>query len=465
MKIINYPINEYARWWILVFFIALTVSGLFLFYSYGRVLVSDEVQYETLGWNLASGHGYSLSLETPYKPTALREPAYPVFIAHIYKIFGRHYIFVYIMQIFLFSCALILMFKICKEIFGEKVAKYSTFLTAICPTLTNYSVIYYSEILFIFLLSLTVYFAILAKKTENIKWFIAVGIAMGLVILTKAAMIFSPIFIVVFFLLGRNKNLNIINYIANIILVVFLIAIILTPWILRNYSLFGIKNLASSRAEIILLSRALKTDYSMEKIKTAYLYGFSEYLGSKFFPGAIEKSRDFLLDDDHVAYKMEKDLLGQGYTQKEVSSILKKEAITKIKRHPFKYILQTPFEFFKMLSFMHIPLLNETNIINKFKDINGGLIVLSGIKGIYKAAGYFIVLLAGIGIYIKRKEWIQHFIPLALILYINLFHSFLYGYARFAVPLIPFYFMYMVIGLTAIIERWQNKQNLAGINY
>ena len=193
----------------------------------------------------------------------------------------------------------------------------------------------------------------------------------------------------------------------------------------------------------------------MKKIKTAYVYGFSEYLGSKFFPGAIEKSRDFLLDDDHAAFKMEKNLLGQGYTQKEASSILKKEAIAKIKKHPIKYILQTPFEFFKMMSFMHIPLLNEINIINKFKDINGGLIILSGIKGIYKAIGYFIIFLAIIGIYIKRKEWIQHFIPLALILYINLFHSLLYGYARYSVPLIPFYFMYMVIGIFAISNNFK----------
>ena len=426
--------------------------------------MSDEVQYETLGWNLAFGHGYSLSLTAPYEPTAIREPVYPLFIAFIYKIFGRQYLFIYIGQISIFCLSCILIFKIYKELFELKTAKYSAFLTTVCPTLSSYSVIFYSESLFIFLLSLTVYFAILAKKTENKKWFIAVGVTMGLVILTKAVMFFFPIFIVIFFLLSRNKNLNI-AYIANIILFIFSIAIILTPWILRNYSLFGIKSLASSRAEIILLSRAMKTDYSLEKIKMAYVYGFSEYLGSKLFPMAIEKSRDFLLDDDHVAYKMEKELLGQGYTQKEVSSMLRKKAITKIKRHPFKYILQTPFEFFKMMSFMHIPLLNETNIINRFKEINGGLIILSGIKGIYKTAGYFIIFLAGIGIYIKRKEWIQHFIPLALILYINLIHSFLYGYARYSVPLIPFYFMYMVIGLMAIIERWQNKQNLARINY
>ncbi len=465
MKMINYPINEYGRYEIIVFFAALTISGLFLFCSYGRVLMSDEVQYETLGWNLASGNGYSLSLEAPYKPTALREPAYPLFISLIYKIFGRNHMLVYIMQIILFSCTCILTFEICKEVFELQVAKYSAFLTSLCPTLANYSVIFYPENLFIFLLCLTIYLTVIAKKTGNVKWFIAVGVTMGLIVLTKAIMVFFPVFIATFLFLGRNKKFELARYTTSIVLTIFLFAVTLTPWILRNYRLFDIKNLASSRAEIILLSRAMKTDYSLEKIKTAYVYGFSEYLGSKLFPEAIEKPRDFLLDDDHVAFKMEKDLLEQGYRQSEVSSILKKEAITKIKRHPFKYILQTPFEFFKMMSFMHIPLLNEPNIINRFKDINGGLIILSSIRGIYKAMGYFIIFLVGIGIYIKRKEWIQHFIPLALILYINLVHSFLYGYARYSVPLIPFYFIYMVIGLMAIIERWRNKRNLASISY
>src|SRR3989338_8686094 len=451
----NSKINKDVYFSALFVIVALIISGFFLMATYNHPLLGDESGYEILGWNIVSGHGYSLSLSAPYESTALREPIYPLFIALIYKIFGRQHLFIYIGQISIFCLSCILIFKIYKELVELKTAKYSAFLTSVCPTLSSYSVILYSENLFIFLLCLTIYLTVIAKKTGNVKWFIATGVSMGLVVLTKTIMIFSPIFIVVFFFLGRNKKFKLASYTANIVLTIFLFAVTLAPWILRNYRLFDTMNLSSSRAEIILLSRALKTDYSMKKIKTAYVYGFSEYLGSKFFPGAIEKSRDFLLDDDHAAFKMEKNLLGQGYTQKEASSILKKEAIAKIKKHPIKYILQTPFEFFKMMSFMHIPLLNEINIINKFKDINGGFIILSGIKGIYKAIGYFIIFLAIIGIYIKRKEWIQHFIPLALILYINLFHSLLYGYARYSVPLIPFYFMYMVIGIFAISNNFK----------
>jgi 4-amino-4-deoxy-L-arabinose transferase-like glycosyltransferase len=455
MKIINYPINEYARYKIIVTFTALTVSGLFLFYTYGRVLMGDEAQYETLGWNLTVGHGYSLSLSAPYEPTAIREPVYPLFIALIYKIFGRQHLFIYIGQISIFCFSCILIFKIGKEVFGLQVAKCSALLTSLCPTLASYSVIFYSEILFIFLLSLTVYFAILAKKTENIKWFIAAGLTMGLMALTKVIMIFFPIFIVAFFLLGRNKKLNLARYTARIVIVIFFFAITLVPWILRNYCLFEIKNLISSRAEIVLLSRAMKTDYSTKKIIIAYVYGFSEYLGSRFFPDAVEKASDFLHADDQVVYKIENDLLGQGYSQREASSILRKEAITKIKRHPFKYILQIPFEFFKMMSFMHIPLLNETNIIAKFVDLNYGLIILSSLKGAYKVVGYFIILFASIGIYIKRREWIRHFILLALILYVNLLYSLLYGYARYSIPLIPFYFMFSSVALLEIYKFWR----------
>jgi 4-amino-4-deoxy-L-arabinose transferase-like glycosyltransferase len=418
--------------------------------------MADEWQYEILGWNIAAGHGYSLSFDAPYEPTFLREPGYPLFIALLYKVFGRKYLFIYITQILLFCFTCILTYKIYKEIFGINIAKYSAFFVAACLTLANYSVIFYSENFFIFLLCLNIYFAILAKHTGNIKWFIATGVISGLTVLTKSIMIFFPFLIVCFFLLGRNKNFKLTNYTANIILMFFLCAATLTPWVFRNYRLFGMKNL-NSRSEIVLLMRALKTEYPIEKIKIAYVYYFSEYLGAKFFPQAIEKPRDFMLADDHLVYRMEEDLLEQGYSRSEVSAIIRKEALQRIKKHPFKYILQTPLEFIKMMSFMHIPLLNETYVINKFKNINYGLVMLASIRGIYKFVGYFMVILTGIGIYIRRREWVQHFIVLAPILYINGICSLLHGYPRFAVPLIPFYFMYSVIGFTVIFKSLTYK--------
>ena len=264
----------------------------------------------------------------------------------------------------------------------------------------------------------------------------------------------------VFFFLDGNKIVRTGKYKANVVLTVFFIAIFITPWILRNYHLFGIKSIASSRAEFVLLSRAMKTDYSLEKIKTAYVYSFSEYLGSRFFPDAAEKPRDFLLEDDHFVFEKQKYLLGQGYTEKEVASIFKEEAMMKIKKHPFKYILQTPLELLKMMSFMHLPSLNDPGLTDKFKDIKGGLILLSSIKGIYKFTGYFIISLALIGAYLRKEDWKQYFIVLSLIFYINGIYSLLYGYARYSVPLIAFYFMFVSIVWLDICKRWGGRDSI-----
>jgi len=229
-------------------------------------------------------------------------------------------------------------------------------------------------------------------------------------------------------------------------------AMVLAPWFIRNNRLFGITNL-SSRGEIVLLSRALKTDYSPEKIKAAYVYYVSVYLGSRAFPGIIENPRDFMLADDHRVFAFERELINKGYSKDQVSAALKAEAIDKIKAHPFKYILFTPLELLKMMGFMHLPFLSEPYGIAKFKTIMHGDILLVILRGLFKSAGYITVALFLIGAYLTINKWMRHFLILAPIVYINFVYGLLNGYPRFSVPLIPFYFAYAAIAVSGIAQK------------
>lgn len=437
---------------LILFPLAVVIPFFFILSAYNHNLSGDEKEYEMLGWNIAAGHGYSLSSTAPYELTALREPGYPLFIALIYRIFGRRHIFVYLAQIILFYLTCVLTFRVCKEVFDAQVARYSAVLTAICPTLANYAVIFYSESFFTFLLLATIYVAILIRNTGHARWFMLFGIISGLAVLTKTAMIFFLPLTIVLYVLYIKKQRDIKIYLRNIIMSIFLFTAILSPWVMRNYRLFGIKNL-SYRGEMVLLMRALKVDYSAEKIKAAYVYYISEYLGNKFFSGVIENPRDFMLEDDHMVYAIEDKLLQQGYNHAEISSRMKSLANSKIKAHPFRYIFQTPLEFLKMAAFMHIPLLFDAQVIDKFSNMDNGLVLLSLIRGLYKFSGYLILLFVASGIYIKRREWMQHFIILAAVFYINVIYSLLNGYPRYSVPLIPVYFMYAVIAFLAFGRR------------
>src|SRR4051812_5991531 len=48
-------------------------------------LVADALDYDYHAVSLASGHGFALSYG---RPTAFRPPAYPLFLAGVYTVFG-----------------------------------------------------------------------------------------------------------------------------------------------------------------------------------------------------------------------------------------------------------------------------------------------------------------------------------------------------------------------------------------
>lgn len=226
----------------------------------------------------------------------------------------------------------------------------------------------------------------------------------------------------------------------------------IVPWILRNYYTFGTFNL-TNRGDVVLLMRAYGVEKSLRTTKETIVYSFSEYLGSKFFPHSEVKSRDFLFMEDYRAWNRYRELDNEDKSPAEVSRIIKKEAISRIKSHPIRYLLQTPVQLLRLMSFMYIPALYEKNIVDKFKNVEHGLIILSAFRGIYKMTALPILFFSLIGIFFRKIRWRKEFMILLPIIYINFVYSLLYGYPRYAVPLVPFYFIFATMGVMKILKR------------
>ena len=105
-----------------VLIISFSLGALFAF-SVSHPVESDAYEYDTIGWNLARGNGFSMDARAPFNPTMYREPTYPFFLSAVYKIFGHNYKAVYFFQIILFSLTCILVYFLARDIFGEKIAK------------------------------------------------------------------------------------------------------------------------------------------------------------------------------------------------------------------------------------------------------------------------------------------------------------------------------------------------------
>ena len=432
------------RFLLIVFFISFFL-GSFFAACFGHPIAADAIGYDTIGWNLAQGNGFSAQNTAPYVPTMNREPIYPYFLGAIYKIFGHKYGFVYIFQIFIFSLTCVLVYILARNIFGEKTAKYSAVFTALCPTLANYPSYLLTETVFAFLLCLSILAITSAAKTQRGVLFLASGAILGITVLCKVTMFlfFFVIFLGVL-LLRKDWKCFFKKNIFHLTIFSFAFLTILSPWVYRNYHVFGNANI-SLRGGAVLWEVADKLDASFEDMKKAVVFNFSEYLGNILFPGEVENPRDFILMRSMKSYAYKSELQQQNFNPVEIDNIMKEEALKKIRSHPhpfLKLLAHVPLELIKMTSFLYIPTLNETHIINKFQKIKNGRQLLSGIRGLFRLASYPIIIFAIIGIWYERKLWHSWYFSFAIIVYINLIYSLIFGLGRYAVPLIPFYLIF-----------------------
>lgn len=157
------------------------------FYGY------DSRMYDALAQSIMNGQGMTLSGAA----TAFRPPAYPIFLASCYSLFGRNFLFVGLAQSALGALSCIFVFKIARSIFDARVAWLAGMLCALMPGLIIWtSGFILTEPLYIFLLTASLYYLIKLlpqREQKNIEepssrqagYAVMAGIALGLATLTR----------------------------------------------------------------------------------------------------------------------------------------------------------------------------------------------------------------------------------------------------------------------------------------
>ncbi|MDP3789836.1 MAG: glycosyltransferase family 39 protein [Candidatus Omnitrophota bacterium] len=415
---------------------------------------TDAVQYDAIGWNIASGHGFSMDNSEPYVPTMLREPVYPFFLAGIYRIFGHNLMAVVLAQIALFVITCVMTYILARGIFNEKVAIYSGVLCALSPALANYPGYLLSETLFTFLLCATVFCANRAAASQRWVWFFISGAALAVTVLCKSIMVlfFFPALAGII-LFRRPADPDVPRKLVMRI-TVFSIAFILLvgSWSYRNHSLFGTYQI-SLRGGTALWEKAGRMSKPWHDIKKEAVFNFSEYLGAKLFPGTAEDPRNVILEWSAKAYYKDLELKKMGLSSLEADRAMGKEALGKIYAEPLKFLAYVPIEMIKMTSFMYVPVLNEARVIAWFHRMDHGDAVLSGIRGVFRLCAYPILILAIIGIFAQARAVKKLYFILVAIIYVNLIYSMLFAMGRYAVPLVPFYSILASAGFLAVVNR------------
>jgi 4-amino-4-deoxy-L-arabinose transferase-like glycosyltransferase len=199
-------------------------------------LSGDELSYDSIAFNLATGHGYSVgSPEGGYAPTAVRAPGYVLFLAAFYRVFGRHPLPPLLAQALLDVLTTWLIARLARRWFGDgRVALAAAAAYAFYPPFVLDTAHVLSETTSQFLVVATVFLFFEHVATRRAAPLVGSGIALGLCALSKPQLL--PLGVV---LAVASIPVLSVRAAARAAMTLCLLAgLVLAPWVLRNESVF-----------------------------------------------------------------------------------------------------------------------------------------------------------------------------------------------------------------------------------
>ena len=209
------------------------IFGVFLLPPRQQNLSGDASEYDLLARNLIAGRGF-----TDGENYSQRVPAYPLFLAAIYSIFGHHYPIVRFLQRHLGVWVCFLIYRIAVVTYGASVGLISASFAAIYPPFIRYldfggPGFFLSENLLVPLLAMSVLCFLYLAGGRGPLFAVGAGLFLGLSALTRpevAFLVFCLIFWLIFFSNTRRQYAVRQSF---ILLAVFFT--VLLPWVVRNY--------------------------------------------------------------------------------------------------------------------------------------------------------------------------------------------------------------------------------------
>lgn len=429
---------------VLIFMLGFLSAAVFISFC-GPLSGFDAIQYDRLGFNVASGRGFSLSETAPYLPTMFREPGYPSFLALIYMIFGHSIMPVVLIQALLHALTALITLVVADSVFSQRTALLSGICVAVFPTQANFAAYLMSETFFTFLLSACVLIFLRAVKSGRLWIFAAAGVSLGALALTKLTALFFPVIMIAALTLTKDA-IDMKKLIAGITVMLLIFVIIVSAWSIRNKAVFNTYSL-SLRGSDVMWSRAQKVDNSLGEIAATALCSVSEYAGGKIFPEIVKSPDRYLYKDLDRVVEIQNEYKKNGMSIEAIDDMLKKEAMAKISRHPVKYLAYTFIESIKMTAFTFLPMFNEERVRTYMKSHRISGLALSVLKGCMRMLAYPVLLLAIIGMASNCRAWRSWAVIASPVFYFNVMYSLMDAIGRYGVPLIPFYCIFAAAAL------------------
>ncbi|MGH7543561.1 MAG: ArnT family glycosyltransferase [Gemmatimonadota bacterium] len=208
-----------------------------------------------LGATLVQDGGF-LTVETPPRPTAKFPPLYPVVVAAFFKIFGVFSvpaaIGLFVFQIVCAAVSTILLMRIGERVFDRRAGLIAGMIWAFYPTSIFFSSvrIWYSELAVMLLLAV-VAITVTGESPLALGRIACLAVLSGLLVLTDSTMIlYLPLLALWAAYRGARNPAGLIGRFGAWA-VVFLV--VCSPWLVRNWSIWGTPLLAKSNLGLELV--------------------------------------------------------------------------------------------------------------------------------------------------------------------------------------------------------------------
>lgn len=218
--------------------LALRLVLLGIFYDHERIIYDDDSNsYLPLAENIRLHHVFSVEKVAPLLPDAIRTPAVPVFFMVHRAVFGS-YLPALVTQSIIIVLAAYGVYLIGRRLGRERAALVAMVLMLITPFSLLVSIRFLSQPLFVFFLVFATYFWIRYLQDGDRRSLIFALVLIPLLALTRPIAIFMPVpFIVSYLYMKRSWKIP--------LLIVAVFVAVISPWLYRNYHLFGHASLTS----------------------------------------------------------------------------------------------------------------------------------------------------------------------------------------------------------------------------
>ncbi len=231
-------LSTYLKQFYIPLIIIISIQIIAYFYSESEELSLDSKEYLSISENIFKKQEYSVAppLSNDFKyfqgesPTRMRQPIYPIFLSATYWLSGEKKTIVFIIQSVFNILSFLILLKIARKIFGDKLFVGSVYIIAFYFPFWMLSMFILTESLFSLLLFTSIYFMVEGLNKNQIKYFVYIGFFLGLAFLTRPIAIFIIFFLLLptYFFYGFPTALKK----WGIMFVTFLL--IISPWFIRN---------------------------------------------------------------------------------------------------------------------------------------------------------------------------------------------------------------------------------------